>query len=342
MSNRIRWVARTLASGLAVCCAVLTLAAQSPSPRVIQCGTTASFQSKCNTDGYATGVRLVRDLSGDKCRQNSTWGFTDAFVWTQEKCRGEFEITYRNTSPSPIPLPTPTPTPVPSTRMITCGTTSGAQVQCNTGGYATSVRLVRDRSGNRCRQNSNWGHTDSFIWANKGCYADFEVTYGGTTPAPPLGAGTRIITCGTTSHTQVECKTGGYATDVRLVREHSRNRCRQNKSWGHTDSFIWANKGCRADFEVTYAGTTPTPLPRPIPGPGPAPGTRTISCGNRAGVTMSCDAFGTVASVRMLQDQSGGRCRQGFSWGYDQSSVWVKNGCWADFEVRYTGVPQRR
>ena len=267
MSNRIRWVARTLASGLAVCCAVVRLAGQSPSPRVIQCGATSSFQSKCNTNGYATGVRLVRDLSGNKCRQNSTWGFTDAFVWTQEKCRGEFEITYRNTGPSPIPLPTPMPAPVPGTRMISCGTTSGAQV---------------------------------------------------------------------------ECKTGGYATEVRLVREHSRNRCRRNKNWGHTDSFIWANKGCRADFEVTYAGTAPTPLPRPIPGPGPAPGTRTISCGNRAGDTMSCDAFGTVASVRVLQDQSGGRCRQGSTWGYDRGSVWVKNGCWADFEVRYTGVPQRR
>jgi hypothetical protein len=40
------------------------------------------------------------------------------------------------------------------------------------------VVLIRDLSGrNLCRQGSNWGYTDSGIWANQGCRAEFEVTY---------------------------------------------------------------------------------------------------------------------------------------------------------------------
>jgi hypothetical protein len=62
---------------------------------------------------------------------------------------------------------------------ITCGTTLGQQVTCRTNGYATGVRLVRDLSGGRCRQGQTWGHTDAFIWANRGCRAEFSISYGG-------------------------------------------------------------------------------------------------------------------------------------------------------------------
>ncbi|MBA3318004.1 MAG: DUF3011 domain-containing protein [Gemmatimonadales bacterium] len=31
-----------------------------------------------------------------------------------------------------------------------------------------------------------------------------------------------------------------------------RGLCRQNSSWGFGRSDIWANGGCRAEFEVTY------------------------------------------------------------------------------------------
>ena len=73
--------------------------------------------------------------------------------------------------------------------------------------------------------------------------AEFEVTYGGdATPLPAPAPNTRVITCGTLSGTQVTCKTLGYATGVRLVRDLSNNRCRKGSSWGNTDSFIWANR----------------------------------------------------------------------------------------------------
>ena len=69
------------------------------------------------------------------------------------------------------------PVPPTTTRRINCGDRDGTQVQCRTDGYATDVRLVRNMGTTSCREGSNWGHTDSFIWTNRGCVGQFEVTY---------------------------------------------------------------------------------------------------------------------------------------------------------------------
>lgn len=299
------------------------------STRIISCGTPAGQQVTCKTGGYTTGVRLIRDLSGNRCRQGSNWGHTDSFIWVNQGCRGDFEVTYRGGT---------TPLPSPNTRLITCGSPSGQQVQCKTGGYTTSVRLVRDLSINRCRKGSNWGNTDSFIWANRGCRAEFEVTYRDGGPSTP---GTRVITCGSGTNDQVQCNTGGNAADVRLVRDLSGNRCRQGSNWGYTTSVIWTNRSCRAEFEVTYRGG-PQLKPVPLPAPVPTPNTRVISCGNASGSAMSCNAFGTVASMRLQRDRSAGRCNQSSAWGLENASIWVARGCYGDFEVTFTTTPQQR
>jgi Protein of unknown function (DUF3011) len=222
------------------------------------------------------------------------------------------------------------------TRIISCGSPSAFQSKCNTGGYATAVRLVRDQSGGRCKETSTWGFTSSFVWTQEKCLGDFEITYRKTTGTGTT-TGARKITCGTTSGDQVECKTGGYATQVRLTKELNGSRCRQNSTWGYTDSFIWANRGCRADFEVTYGSGTPS-----RPSPEPIPSTRVISCGNKGGDNISCNAFGNVAGVQLLREHSNSRCRQNSTWGFSSGDIWVKDGCWADFTVTYVAVPQHR
>ena len=371
--------------------AILPVPGPAPNTKRISCGTLSGQQVTCKTDGYATSVRLVRDLSANKCRQGSSWGNTDSLIWANKGCRGDFEVTYKDAGPTP-------PTPPTSTRRITCGSFSAAQVTCKTDGYATDVRLIRDLNGNRCRKGTTWGNTDSFIWANKGCRAEFEVTYRTVSQ-------TKTITCGVLTGTQAQCQTGGNATQVRLVRELSTRRCRKGATWGNTDSFIWANNGCKAEFEVTYEGgpvpTTPNtrkvscgttsnaqvqcnvgsdatgvrlvrdlsgnqcrqgynwghtgrviwvnrmcrgefevtytrgPMPKPMPKPTPVQNTRVISCGNASGAAMSCNAFGSVATVRLQRDRSAGRCNQNESWGLDDESIWVARGCYGEFEVTY-------
>jgi hypothetical protein len=165
-----------------------------------------------------------------------------------------------------------------------------------------------------------------------GCRGEFEITARPTTGPGYGGSSTRRITCGSPVRDRVECKTNGNATSVRLVRDLS-GRCRQNSNWGHTDALIWTNGGCRAEFEVGYRGAGQ--------GLKPVAGTRTITCGNSYGAPMSCNLFGKAASVRLSRDLSNGRCRQGQSWGFREQDMWVKDGCYADFQVSY-GAPIAR
>jgi hypothetical protein len=206
------------------------------------------------------------------------------------------------------------------------------------------VRLVKDLSGNQCREGSSWGYTNSHIWVNSGCRAHFQVFYAAGGAAPPT-TDTRTITCGSSAGSLQQCRTEGFATEVRLVRDLSGNRCRRGGTWGNTDSYIWTSSGCRAEFAVTYrAGPTarPVPLPAPSPSPAPAQNTRVISCGNANGSAMSCNAFGTVANMRLQRDRSNGRCNQSSAWGLDNRSIWVARGCWGDFEVSYATGPDTR
>jgi hypothetical protein len=65
------------------------------------------------------------------------------------------------------------------------------------------------------------------------------------------------------------------------------------------------------------------------------PDTRVITCGNASGSAMSCNAFGTVATVSLKRDRSAGRCSQSSSWGPDEESIWVARRCYGDFELTY-------
>lgn len=151
----------------------------------------------------------------------------------------------------------------------------------------------------------------------------------------PLGlsaqaASRRVISCGNLAGDQVQCKTAGYATNVRLVRDRGPVQCRQGSNWGSTDSFVWTNKGCGGDFEITYRVATPTPV------------TRIIQCGSRGGGDVSCNPFGTVESVRLLRELSRRQCRQGSTWGFSSAEIWTKGRCHGEFEVTYRSVAQPR
>ena len=293
-----------------------------PATRTLACGKRGGSET-CRTDGYADTVRLVRDSTGSLCRQRVTWGFTYAFVWTRDGCRGLFEVAYRDTASA---------APEDETRRITCGNYSGAQVTCKLDVNATGVRLVKDYTGTRCEEGSTWGHNEKFIWTRRGCRAEFEVTYRSATRTSPRA---RRLTCGSASAIQVQCDVGGDALEVRVVRDVGSSECRRGSNWQYADRKITAGRGCRAEFEVTLRSVGPdtTSGMQPV-----APTTRVITCGNASGAAMSCNAFGTVATVRLQRDRSAGRCSQPSSWGLDDKTVWVARSCYGDFEVTYNGV----
>lgn len=293
--------------------------------RRVTCGTTTGPRVQCLTGTKTGTVLLIRDLSVQKqCRQNANWGFDESSIWVDRGCQAEFEVRS-----SANPPPRPAPVAGANTRRILCGTSSGAQVECKTNGEATNVVLIRDLGGrSQCRQGFNWGFTDSLIWANRGCRAEFEVTY----QAAPTAGDTGRITCGSTTGAQVRCNTFGQVSNVVLMRDLSgRGLCRQNSTWGHTDSEIWADRGCKAEFVVTYQVTAR------------AVNTRRISCGSSTGRPRECPTNGEATKVVLIRDLSGRNlCRQGSNWGFTDSVIWTNLGCRGEFEVTYSGMVQAR
>jgi hypothetical protein len=214
------------------------------------CGTPTGLQVTCRTNGYATAVQLVRDLSSGRCREGDTWGFTDSFIWTNRACRGEFMVTYRD-GPGDVKPPVAGGTVA---QRVTCGGSSGQRVTCAVDRGITLARLLRDLSGGRCRQNVSWGYGPTSLWINNGCVGEFELA---VRSGPGGGGGTltRELVCGAATGQQMTCQTNGYATSVRLIADLSGGRCRERVNWGFTDSYVWANQGCRARFLVTYSGS---------------------------------------------------------------------------------------
>ncbi len=257
------------------------------------------------------GVTLSRKLSQAACTEGTSWGYGNNVIWVDRGCRAEFQVKGPTSGGGGGGG---------STVTVPCGTTSGQQVTCKTGGYATNVRLSQDQSGGRCRQGQTWGHTDSFIWANNGCRGQFTVTLQGSGSG---NTGSTVVSCGSASGRQVICETEGYATNVTLQRDQSGGRCLRNQTWGFTDSFIWANEGCRGDFLVSYAAG----------GGGGGDVARRITCGSSDPQGLGCRPGGTVRSARLVRDLSGSRCRQNTTWGYAADSLWVANGCIGEFTL---------
>jgi len=139
--------------------------------RRITCGSTSGAQRQCGTDGAAAEVRMVRELSKNRCRKGTTWGHTETLIWAHSGCRAEFEIIYRRSEPEK-----PTRAAV---RVMSCSAGEGERVECQAGGKITAVRLIRERSRGRCRDGSNWGYYGSVVWSSGNCSGDFEVTYRG-------------------------------------------------------------------------------------------------------------------------------------------------------------------
>src|SRR5262245_12051423 len=62
----------------------------------------------------------------------------------------------------------------------------------------------------------------------------------------------------------------------------------------------------------------------------------TVKCSSKPGDRTSCKAD-TSAGVLLLRSTGEAPCLLGKTWGYDQTSVWVSDGCSAEFS---TGQPQ--
>ena len=155
---------------------------------------------------------------------------------------------------------------------------------------------------------------------------------------PGYSQGTQI-SCESRNYRYNRCpvETGGQ---VQLVGQ-SGGRCVEGQSWGYDRNSVWVDNGCRAQFIVGGGGEYPG-----YPGGGggyyPPPGgggnwgrgyAGQIRCESWQYQYQRCPAP-TNGRVDLIQPIAG-TCQQGQSWGYDRDSIWVNNGCRAQFGFGY-------
>ncbi len=73
-------------------------------------------------------------------------------------------------------------------------------------------------------------------------------------PAVPMSADVQYLRCESGAFGRYKKCRAKTENRVELVRELSRNRCQQWKSWGYDRDGVWVDRGCRAEFRVGRDG----------------------------------------------------------------------------------------
>ncbi len=134
------------------------------------------------------------------------------------------------------------------------------------------------------------------------------------------GYGSDIIRCESIDGRTRQCATGGGR--VVLERQISSSPCIEGRTWGQERGNVWVTQGCRADFRIGAYG-----------GGGYV---NSVRCESHDGRYNRCMVPGR-GRPQLIRQISNSPCIEGRTWGADRNSVWVNNGCRAEFASRDTG-----
>ncbi len=199
--------------------------------------------------------------------------------------------------------------PAPGAGEVTCESKDNRYRECRTG-FRGDAALVQNLSGTRCVEGQNWGSRDGMVWVDRGCRGRFaENAAGGT------------VTCESVKNAYRECRTGFRGRAV-VQRQLSSTRCNENQNWGQRQGAIWVRGGCRAEFRDSGLGW------------GTGGDGYSITCSSDDNRRRTCAYDSRQRRPILLQQLSNASCREGYSWGYAGSQVWVDRGCRGRFGPR--------
>ena len=191
-------------------------------------------------------VKLVRTVSDSPCTLGRTYGVERARIWVRTGCRAVFEVT----PPAPSGPGTGQPTTNSRSYLLRCESTRNSTSECPVDPSAT-VKVATERGTAPCTEGQTWGRLGGSLFVSRGCRADFEVTpvtRPGTFQRP--GNTNYWITCESRDKRRFQCRIG--ERDVpRLIRRLSREPCTKETGWGVAEGYLWVDKGCRAEFEIS-------------------------------------------------------------------------------------------
>jgi hypothetical protein len=318
MRRRLWLLAVCGASVAAAVGGVSTAAAQTGT---IRCESRGSARDQCAIDRGAQ-VRLVRQLSSQPCRENSTWGVGSGYIWVYGGCRAEFAVSAIGAYPPGGGYANATPMQLRACR-------SEADRRTPEYGYDQIEVEAYQREGSTAWIRWSAGNTGgSCTVASSGRILEFTTdTYG-----EAGGPGATRITCESKGTARQECPIPS-GSQIRLLRQLSQNPCRINDTYGRGQGYVWVAEGCRAEFEIVRAG-----YPGGPGGPGGGGGTMQVTCGS-SGLNRQTCPIPPGSTARLVRQLSQNSCRLNATYGFERDAIWVANGCRGQFEVTRYGTP---
>lgn len=195
-----------------------------------------------------------------------------------------------------------------------CESNDGKYAECRVMGTGR-LMVAHQLSDTQCVEGKTWGRRNGLVWVSGGCRADFSMV--ADTPADL--SGTKLV-CESLNNIKHTCR-ADTTNGVTLTKRLSANACIRGRSWGTNDEGVWVDNGCRAEFMVHDGGSTAQ-----------AAFARTLRCESKNDGRTICPTD-TSFGVQLAQQISQSNCALGRDWGYDQTGIWVDNGCRADFRV---------
>ncbi len=167
----------------------------------IRCESDRGRTQFCGAD-LRHGVDLVRQLSRAPCRLNDTWGTDRRGIWVSNGCRADFRVG-RHT-----------------VHRESRRDDSGAAVA---GLLALGIVAAIASSSNRDRDDGHWNSQHD-----------------------------QLLRCESDRDRFKRCPVNLRRAEVHIHRRLSRADCRYDRSWGWDQRGVWVDRGCRAEFTISY------------------------------------------------------------------------------------------
>jgi len=199
---------------------------------------------------------------------------------------------------------------------ITCESTNNEYRSCpaDTSG---GVRLSQQLSTKGCWENDTWGFDRNKIWVDRGCRAQFQVGAHGTSAAGKGDALAAAAVIGIAAAAIIASNQHDDHHDKNYNKNYD-NRY-DNRYDGRYDGRYDDNYRNYDNNRYGYNGYGGDPR-------------RTFTCESRNDRRNYC-SFPGRGHVEIYKQRSSKPCRHGHSWGVEGNSVWVADGCRAEFAV---------
>ena len=144
--------------------------------RTITCASDDSRRKVCPAD-TSNGVQLVRQRSGAKCKEGSSWGHDTRGIWVDKGCEADFVVGVPGHPAGFVKAGG-------KSQRISCASFDGRKNYCDVDTQGANVQLTRQIGRAPCMEGSTWGHDRRGVWVDRGCNGEFQVQAGSE-----LGAG---------------------------------------------------------------------------------------------------------------------------------------------------------